>query len=111
MARTALAVQQIARAGTTAAYTAPNVDGHAVQNHGRGEFLHVKTGATPCTVTLQTPGTVDGLAIADRVVALGADDDQFIPLGVPGTYNQPGTHDVHVDFSAVAAVTVAALRP
>ncbi len=67
MPRTALAVQEITRAGLTPSYSAANVDGHSILNGGR-EVLHVKTGGTACTVTIQTPGTVDGQAVADRTV-------------------------------------------
>jgi hypothetical protein len=109
MARTALAVQDIVRAGLNPVYSAANVDGHSIQNNGR-TVLHVKTAGTPCTVTIQTPGTVDGMAVADRTVALGATAERIIGPFPPGDYDQPGGLGVYVDFSAVTAVTVAALR-
>jgi hypothetical protein len=107
MARTALAVQAITRAGLTPAYTAANADGHAIANDG-STMLHVKTVGTACTVTVVTPGTVDGQAIADRTIALGTNTERMIGPFPPRTYNQDGA--VHVDFSAVTAVTVAAVR-
>lgn len=110
MPRTALTVQQISRGGLAPAYGAANVDGHSVPNTGR-EAIHVKNGSvSSINVTLITPGTVDGQAIGDRVVAVPAGGERFLgPF--PGTvYNQPGTSDVHVDFSAVTSVTVAAIR-
>jgi hypothetical protein len=109
MARTALAVQDVTRAGLNPAYTAANVDGHSIENNGL-VALHIKTVATPCTVTIQTPGTVDGQAIADRTVALGASAERIIGPFPPRQYNQPTGDGVWVDFSAVTAVTVAALR-
>lgn len=109
MARTALAVQQIVRSGLTPSYSAANVDGHSIQNGG-SEFLHVKTGGTACNVTIVTPGTVDGQAVADRVIAIGTTSERMIGPFPPDVYNQPGAADVHVDFSAVTSVTVAALR-
>jgi len=109
MARTVLAVQDVVRAGLNPVYSAANVDGHSIQNDGR-TALHVKTGATPCTVTFQTPGTVDGLAVADRTVALGATEERIIGPFPPTQYNQPTGDGVYVDFSAVTSVTVAALR-
>ena len=109
MARTALAVQQVERAGLTPAYTAANAQGHSIINGDGGAFLHVKTSGTPCDVTVQTPGTVDGEAIADRVVSLGAATEAMVGPFPPSVYNQAdGT--VYVDFSAVAGVTCAALR-
>lgn len=110
MARTALAVQQIGRAGITPAYTPANADGHAVRNVGAGEFIHVKTGATGCTVTAITPGSVNGLAIADSPVVIGADSERMIGPFPPSLFNQDGG-DVHIDFSQVATVTCAAFRP
>lgn len=109
MARTALAVQDTSRSGLTPAYTAANVDGHAVANTGR-EMLHVKTAGTGCTVTLVTPGTVDGQAIADRAIVIGTSAERMIGPFPTGVYNQPGTPDLWVDFSAVTSVTIAAVR-
>ncbi len=109
MARTALTVQQITRAGLTPSYSAANVDGHSIANNGT-EFLHVKTGSTGCTVTVKTPGQVDGLDIAERTVVIGTSSERMIGPFPRGTYNQPG-EEVHVDFSAVTQVTVAAIRP
>lgn len=109
MARTALAVQDVVRAGLNPVYSAANVDGHSIQNNGH-TVLHVKTAGTACTVTIQTPGTVDGMAVADRTVALGATAERIIGPFPPSDYNQPTGEGVYVDFSAVTAVTVAALR-
>lgn len=109
MARTALAVQDVTRTGLNPAYSAANVDGHSVPNGGR-EVLHVKTSGTPCNVTIQTPGTVDGQAVADRVVALGATAERLIGPFPADYYNQPTGDGVYVDFSAVTGVTVAAFR-
>ena len=68
MAVTALAVQQIGRAGITPAFTAANTDGHTILNDGK-TFIEVKNGSgAPITVTIDTPQTVDGLAVAQRTV-------------------------------------------
>jgi hypothetical protein len=109
MARTALTVQQVTRAGLTPAYSAAPVDGHSILNGGK-ELLHVKTGGTACNVTIQTPGSVDGQAVADRVVAIGTSSERIIGPFPPDIYNQ-ASGEIYVDFSAVTSVTVAALRP
>lgn len=109
MARTALVPQEIVRTGLTPSYTSANVDGHSIANNGR-TVLHVKTVGTGCTVTIQTPGTVDGMAVADRTVVLGTNTERIIGPFPPDAYDQPGGAGVYVDFSAVTAVTVAALR-
>jgi len=109
MARTALAVQQINRAGLLPTYAAANVDGHSMPNGGQ-EVLHVKTGATGCTVTIETPGTVDGQAVSDRAIVLGVSTERLIGPFPPNVYNQ-GAGEVYINFSSVVTVTVAALRP
>jgi hypothetical protein len=109
MARTALTVQQISRAGLTPTYGAANVDGHSFPNGGDREFLHVKTGGTGCTVTVQTPNTVDGLAIADRTYVIGTSSERMIGPFPRANYNQ-GAEEVYVDFSSVTTVTIAAVR-
>lgn len=106
--RTALAVQQISRSGLTPNYTAANVDGHSIQNTQK-EYLHVKTGGTGTTVTVVTPGTVDGQAIADKAYAIGTNTEMKIGPFPREVYDQSdGT--VHVNFSSVTTVTCGAFR-
>ena len=111
MARTALAVQNVTRGGLTPAYTAANVDGHSIPNSGR-ELVHVKAGATPTTVTIQTPGTIDGMAVADRTVTVPASQERMIGPFPPEIYNQGGASgdQVFVDFSSVATITCGAFK-
>lgn len=113
MARSALAVQTVTITGLNPSFTAANVDGHSIVNDGR-TVLYVKNGgAGSVNVTIQTPGSVDGNAIADRVVAVPAGEDRIIGPFAPRVYNQQSgadAHAVYVDFSAVTSVTVAALR-
>lgn len=78
-------------------------------NSGR-EVLHIKTVGTACTVTVQTPGTVDGQAVADRTIALGTNAERFIGPFPVDVYNQ-ADGQVYIDYSAVTAVTVAVLVP
>lgn len=110
MARTALSVQQIARSGLEPAYSAANADGHSVVNDGKLTFVHVKNGSgSSINVTIATPGSVDGNAIADKVVAVPAGEERIIGPFPTSWYNQSdGT--VHVDFSAVTAVTCGAFK-
>lgn len=108
MARTALTVQEIVRSGLTPSYSAANVDGHSLPNSGK-EMFHVKSGGTGVTVTIQTPGTVDGQAVADRTVVLGTSTERMIGPFPPSIYNQSdGT--VYIDFSQVATITCGAFR-
>lgn len=44
-----------------------------------GTFLHVKNGGgAPITVTIVTPATADGLAVADQVTTVPAAGERFI---------------------------------
>ncbi|MBN9393437.1 MAG: hypothetical protein J0I20_35730 [Chloroflexi bacterium] len=110
MARTARAVQQVTRSGLAATYSAPDAsNGETIPNDGK-TILHIKnTNGTPLTVTIATPGTVDGLAVADRTVTVPATTgDRFIGPFPTGTYNQPG-NVLNVDYSSATGATVAAL--
>ena len=104
-----LTVQTITASGLSPAYT-PAAAGGDKLRPGKTTFLHVKNGdASAVTVTLATPGTVDGLAIADRAVTVGASDDQMIP--VTALYGDPADGGLAaVTYSATTSVTVAAIR-
>lgn len=113
MARTALASQATVDEGITVAFTAANVDGHSIAGGGDVLLLVNNASAGSINVTVQTPGTTDGLAIAEQVVAVAAGAIKAIGPFRSTTYDRPsGAADagmVYVDFSAVASVTVAAL--
>jgi hypothetical protein len=108
--RAVLVPQQVTRQGLTPVFSTVTSEGVSVANDGRMVLEVKNTSASSVNVTVQTPGSIDGLAIADLVVAVPATNgDKIIGPFQPGIYNQPdGT--IYVDFSAVASVTVAALR-
>lgn len=110
MARTNIAVQVIDRSGLSPSYAAADgVDQNAFVNNGE-TFLHVKNGgASPITATFQTPGLVDGLAVADLVVSVPNAEERMIGPFPTAIYNQ-GVGVVHVDWSSATSVTVAAFR-
>lgn len=109
MARTDLAVQQIDADGLTPAYTAAIADGHAFPNDV-GTFVHVKNGgAGAVNVTVPTPSTRDGLAVADRTVTVAAGAEAMIGPFPSRTYDQ-ADGKVHVDYDVVTSVTVAVLK-
>ncbi len=109
MARTALTVNDVVRSGLAWAPSAANVDGHSILNNGH-VVLYVKNGGgAGINVTIQTPGTVDGNAISDLVVAVAAAGEKILGPFPPDIYNQ-STGDLYVDFSGVTTVTVFAVR-
>lgn len=93
--------------------TAPIIDGDIVEV-GRDRLLLVdNASAGAITVTVQTPGTVQGLAIAESAVNVPAGALVAIALDA-GVYGR--TSDLadggraYVDYSAVASVTRAVLE-
>jgi hypothetical protein len=76
---------------------------------GAGVVLVVKNGdASDHTVTLATPGTVNGLAIADRTVTVAAGKTELIPL--TADYRDPSTGRAAITYDAVTSVTVGVVR-
>jgi len=110
MAIQTLTVQQIDRAGITPSLVTANEDGYYVPNDGRVFLQLQNTDSTEVTVTIETPGTVDGLAVTDRTVAIPATDgDKMIGPFPPGVYND-GAGRIKVTFSAVTALTIGGFR-
>lgn len=109
MSRTAATVQQMSRAGVTPTYNAAHADNNYFANDGR-TLLQVLNVGAEMTVTIQTPGTVDGLAISDRAVVVPlTTGNKMIGPFPPDIYNQSdGT--VYVDWSRTSDVTFAVMR-
>jgi hypothetical protein len=75
---------------------------------GPGVDLIVKTAGTGITVTVATPETFDGLALADRTFATVATGEHKIPLS--HRYRDPTTGVAAITYSAVTGVTVCVTR-
>lgn len=106
MARTAITPQAITVTGTAVTYEAANVAGNSVRM-GPARAIHVKNGdGSGITVTMQTPGSVAGLAIAERTVTIPATSERFIRLD---DVLRRDDDFAYVDYSAITSVTVAAL--
>lgn len=110
MARATLTAQAIVRTGLTHTFAAVDAaNGNEFANDGL-MFLYVKNASGgSINATIGTPGTVDGLAVADLVVAVGAGVNKMLGPFPAGIYNQAGGL-VYVDWSAGASVTAAVLR-
>lgn len=108
MARTLITPQAVGSGGKVATYEAANAAGNSFQLTS-GRLLHLKNGgASVCNVTVETPLTVDGLAVADRSIAVAAGTNLFLALGTQDVYRQPGGV-VFIDYDQVTSVTVAVL--
>lgn len=116
MARAALAVQDTNSSGLLASYTAASVDGHAFDNSSGLVLLHVKNGSgVSTTVTLDIPGTVDGVAVSGKTVTVAAGAEKFIGPFKKAIYNQDDAESlvddaVLVNAAPQASVTYAAVR-
>jgi hypothetical protein len=109
VARTAITPQVGTSAGAAVTFEAANALGNSFRP-ARGRAVHVKNGSvSSMNVTLPTPATADGLAVADRVIAVAAGAHTVVALGAAsgaGIYAQPDG-SVNLDYSAVTSVTVA----
>lgn len=113
MANITQQTEDITRAGIDATDTGSLSisDTYFVPNDGR-MFLHVKkTGAGSCVVTVVTPGTAAGLAIADLTHTVPASTgDRMIGPFPPDVFNDPSTGMLSYTLSEVTGLTVARLR-
>jgi hypothetical protein len=103
-----LTLQAINRTGITPAFAACASGGDQFANAGN-VFLYIKNGSgAPITVTIGTPQTVDGLAVADREVVVPATDEVTVGPFPRATYNDSSGY-VQLTYSGVTTLTAAAL--
>lgn len=104
-----LSPQQISKAGLAPSTTSAAGGGDTVATGDR-VYLYVNNGAgAPITVTIATPGTVSGLAVADQTVSVT--NGTFKLIG-PITRELFGDDDgiAAITYSSATSVTVAALK-
>ncbi len=107
-------VEKIKRAGNgltpTNVAVASTGDTHRVQNNGKMVLHFLKTNAVNANITFQTPGSVDGNAVAELVcVVVASTGDKMIGPFDPKVYNQLGQHYLQWTTDDVDGLTVAAL--
>jgi hypothetical protein len=107
--RVTVTAQELSRAGVTPTYNAASADNNAFSNDGRTMVQVLNVGAE-MTVTIPTPGTVDGLAITDLAVVVPlTTGNKMIGPFPPDIYNQ-STGEVYLNWSRSSDVTFAVLR-
>jgi len=105
-----LTAQTVVRAGLKATYASCAAEGDEFVNTG-DEFIHIINAAVADqTVTIATPATVDGLAVADRAVVITASEERMIGPFPSSTYNDSAAK-VQLTYSAVVTLTIAVLKP
>lgn len=108
--RVSIARQQVTDAGLIPAYSPANIEGHQVENSTGKVVLHIRNASeADVTVTIRSGYAVGGLKPQDRVVTVPAGGAIFVGPFDSTIYNQPGTSQVHIDYSATEGVDVAAL--
>jgi hypothetical protein len=105
-----LTIQEIARAGITPAYVSATGGGDQFTNNGR-VFAQIKNASGGAiTVTFATQTTIDGLAVTDLTVSVGATTgDKMVGPFPPDIYNDSSGF-VQVTYSGVTSLTIGAFR-
>lgn len=109
MARTIVNAQQVTKAGVAPVFNAATAtDGDGFSNDGNSIIEAKNASGASVDLTITTPGTVDGNAIADLVVTIPAGATRVIGRLAPAAYNIDGY--VWMNWSAVTSVTFAVYR-
>ena len=111
MADVTLAVQKITNAGVDESFTAIDAtDTYFVRNTA-GVLLHFKnTGGSASTVTLVTPNSVAGFAIADQQVTIPATTGDRMVAALPTSVFNDGQGFVTFTQDQASGVTVAVVK-
>lgn len=106
-----LTVQEIAYTGLEATYASAAGAGDQVAA-GEETFLHIKNGSgSDITVTVETPGTVSGIAIVDPDTVVTAGEERFIgPLGKALFGDPTDSNLVSITYTDVTTLTIAAIK-
>lgn len=111
-ATVAVAIQTSATGGLATTRTNSGLlttNTYTIRNNGK-VFLHfLKTGAGSCTVTITTPGTIGGLAVADQTATVAATTgDTFVGPFPMSIYND-GAGDISFTISDTVGLSFAAV--
>ena len=103
-----LASQKVVRTGLAPAYAAANAGGDTF-TPGQGVFLEAKNASgAAITVTIVTPGSTSGQAIADVAVSVPATTGERKIGPLPGSlFADPATGVGNITYSGVTSLTVA----
>ncbi len=104
-----LTLNVVARGGVTVSLVAAAGGGDEFVNTGQEFFMITNGGGGSINVTITTPNSVDGNAIADVVIAVGNGVTMFIGPFPKGTYND-SANKVQIAYSGVTTVTVGVFR-
>lgn len=110
MPSTRLNPQQLGSARQAATFTAMDlVNGNNYLPQAGRILVFRHAGAGPVDVTIATPGTVDGIAVPERVESVpNGSIPHYVSLNEAAAYRSPSTGEV--ELAAAAAMDVAVLQ-
>lgn len=111
MATVALAPDVMTEAGVAVNYNALlTANTYTFRNNGKTLLYFKKTGVNPCTVTINSPKTVKGHAIAAQTVVVPASTGDVHIGPFPADVYDDINHDVSFTVSEVTGLTVAVMQ-
>jgi hypothetical protein len=107
-----LAIVSPARVANVFAEASAAAGGDEFANTGKELLVieHVNGGGSNVTLTIVTPQTVDGLAVADKAIVIAPGTRQLLGPFPKGIYNDEDDN-VNLTYSAHTDIRVAVLRP
>lgn len=83
---------------------------YKARNDGKLFLLFAKTGAGTCTVTITTPGTVGGIAIADQTVTVDAINGDRVIGPLPTRIFNDSNGDIQFTLSDTVGLSMTAIK-
>lgn len=108
-----VSVEQNLKSGLTATYTSSGLlttNTYKVRNDGKVLLHFKKTGAGACTVTITTPNTSQGLAIADQTVTVPATTGDVFVGPLPASLFNDSSSDIAFTISDTVGLSFAVIR-
>lgn len=100
-----LAAQTVVRNGIAPALVPASAGGDTFENDGT-QWIQITNGdGTPTALTIVTPRTVDGLAVADKQISIPAGSTRLIGPFPVGTYNN-NDNEVALQYDKVTSLTI-----
>ncbi len=110
MANVTLAVQTVGPSGVTPTRNAiATGNTYIVRNSGRVALLFEKTGSGEATITVETPATVAGLAVAEQTITVIATTGDVTAAKFPPAVFNDGNGDLKFTTSEGTGLTCAVL--
>ena len=84
-------------------------DTYHIRNNGKLFLACLKTAAVVCTVTVETPKLVNGLAVAEHTFTVPASTGDVIAGPFEPSIFNDGTGDIQITLSDIDGLTIAAV--